>query len=132
MNFLMKAKLHLFTPAKVELFSQRDKVELLEKIVEEFERYVTNQNAKPILLWMPQKDDILFMKRRGIYYKEFIARIQKKVQVIDLTEPLMQAEDLDAIFTDENTDGGHFSPTGNKFVAEIINTEINTNSSPET
>ena len=124
LNFLMAMQLRLFTPMKVKLFKKEYPALLLTKLVEEFSRYGKEQGFEPVLLWMPQKDDVLFMKRRGIYYSHFVEKISKKMKVIDLTPMLMSSDNLSSLYSDDNTDGGHFSPEGNKKVAEMVYEKI--------
>jgi hypothetical protein len=120
MNFLMAANLRLFTPTKVKLFKEKYPVELLNRIIDEFKLYAKNEGFEPILLWMPQKDDLLYIRTKGEYYNNFIAGVADKIKTIDLTRELLYYGNLSELFAEENTDGGHFSPAGNKKVAEII------------
>src|SRR3989338_3347314 len=100
-------------------------VKLLEKVVEEFLIYAKTKNFIPVLLWMPQKDDLLVIrKKKNTYYQMFINNIQKKLNVVDLTEDLINRNDLDDIFSDDTEYGGHYSRTGNKLVAEILYREL--------
>jgi len=96
-----------------------------EKVVEEFLIYAKTKNFIPVLLWMPQKDDLLVIrKKKNTYYQMFINNIQKKLNVVDLTEDLINRNDLDDIFSDDTEYGGHYSRTGNKLVAEILYREL--------
>lgn len=113
MRYNLKQRLDLF-------FKNKKAVELLERLILEFVAYGRENNFIPIFMWMPQKDDILFIKREGNYYKEFIERIQGKLCVIDLTGQLMRQNNLDELYCDDSHYGGHFSDKGNKLVAQII------------
>ncbi len=121
MTVLGAANLFLFTPMKVTLFRHNEyAVRLLKALVEEFYEYARSQGAEPVFLWMPQKDDVLFMKRRGVYYQQFIRDVQKIVKTIDLTPDFLACPSLGTLFSEDNADGGHFSAEGNKVVAQII------------
>ncbi len=120
-NFLTMAQLYFLTPTKVKLYKKNKyAADLLTKIVEEFKNFGEKRGFEPILLWMPQKDDVLFMKRRGVYYQKWMEAISQKIKIIDLTSEFMKYTDLGALYSDDNTDGGHLSPQGNQKTAEII------------
>ncbi|PIN73343.1 hypothetical protein COV20_03875 [Candidatus Woesearchaeota archaeon CG10_big_fil_rev_8_21_14_0_10_45_16] len=120
MDFLATLKGRFFIPTKYHLYSNKYAVDLLTAIIEEFKRYCQEQGSTPVLVWMPQKDDITLIKRRGLYYKNFVDSISDKINVIDLTSSLLRQERIDTIYAEDSADGGHFSPEGNRFVAEEI------------
>ena len=116
MDFIMKRNLEL----RYELFKTPEAVELLNEIIYEFVRYSKEQHFTPVLLWMPQKDDVLFVKNKEAYYSEFINEISTKLMVIDLTKKLINAPDLNELYSSDTTYGGHFSKFGNGFIADIV------------
>ena len=113
MDVNLKLRHKLFTKDKYAL-------KLMEKIAEGFSDYAKKEKFIPIFLFMPQKDDLLFIRKKGPYYANFIKAIKKKMHVIDLTEYLIDRDDLDEIYSDDNEYGGHYSNFGNKIIAKII------------
>lgn len=117
MKIIMKINLKL----RYKLFAQnKNAVNLFEKLIEDFVSYAKKNIFVPVFLFMPQKDDLLFIKKKGPYYADFIERVSKKIHTIDLTSHLIYREDLDEVYTDDNEYGGHYSNFGNKVVAEVI------------
>jgi hypothetical protein len=97
----------------------------MNKIVMDFINYSKKNKFKPVFVWMPQKDDLLFIKsKKDNYYSKFIKNLEKKIKVIDLTKDLINRADLDDIYSDDNKYGGHYSKFGNKIVSELINKEL--------
>ncbi len=97
---------------------------LFTRLIEEFAQYVKGQGASPVFLFMPQKDDILFIKKkRGKrYYGQVIENVRKLLPVIDFTDVLLSksTDGLDALYSDRNNYGGHYSALGNKRLAEYV------------
>jgi len=116
MDLMMRTNLKL----RYRLFKNQEAVGLLKEIINEFIRYSNEQNFVPVLLWMPQKDDVLFVKNKEFYYADFIHEISEKLVTIDLTNNLTKLTDLNEIYSYDNAYGGHFSKLGNKFVGEIV------------
>jgi hypothetical protein len=93
--------------------------------VEEFTNYGIENNFTSIFLWMPQKDDLLYIRKHGNYYNKFIEKVKKEIKIIDLTDTLINCTNLDSLYCDDSHYGGHFSIEGNKLIAEIIYKELN-------
>lgn len=123
-NIIMKNNLHL---RKALFLTNKNAKQLLEKIVLEFCSFGEINNFIPVFLWLPQKDDIFYIRTHGCYYHDFIGRIKGKVMVIDFASELMYRSDLDDLYSDNSRYGGHFSNKGNKVVAEIIYRELKRN-----
>jgi len=118
----MKKIMEINLELRYDLFSKNmSAVILLEKMLKEFSRYGKEKKFKPIFLLMPQKDDLLFIrKKKKSYYENFIKKIEKNVFTIDLTKNLINRNDLDKIYSDDNKYGGHYSSKGNELIAKII------------
>ena len=116
MNTIMKVNLRL----RQDLYKNRYAVNVFKGIVKEFAAAARRSGAKPAFVFLPQKDDILCIKEHGPYYSDFIRRISKDLPVIDLTESLLKADNLDDLYSDNNDYGGHPSALGNRFIAEVI------------
>jgi len=121
MKVIMKINLIL----RYKLFkANNNAVNLMEKLVEEFAAYGKKEGFTPVFLWMPQKDDLSFIRKRGSYYGKFIERISKVLPVIDLTGYLIDRDDLDDVYSDDNQYGGHYSKIGNKLIAGFLYKEF--------
>lgn len=117
MELIMKINLKL----RYKLFNQnKNAVKLFEKLIDDFVAYSKKNHFKPVFLFMPQKDDLLLIRQSGPYYGEFIEKVGKKLHTIDLTDYLLDRDDLDEIYSDDNEYGGHYSKSGNKVIAEMI------------
>ena len=121
MDINFKLRYKLFKKNKYAL-------KLMVKLVEEFIDYSKKQDFVPIFLFMPQKDDLLFIKKKkDYYYINFINAIKDKIFTIDLTKDLLNIDNLDYLYSDDTKYGGHYSKTGNKWVADIIYREMKEN-----
>jgi hypothetical protein len=109
---------------RVELFKDDYAVQLFEAIIDKFIETAEQKGAKPCLLFMPQKDDVVYIRENNSYYANFINRLKGKVLTVDMTDNLLGRADLDDIYSDDNVYGGHFSRDGNVLVAEIVNKEL--------
>lgn len=116
MDMLMKTNLKL----RYRLFKNQEALELLKEIINEFIRYSKETGFIPVLLWMPQKDDVLFVKNKNFYYSDFIKEMSKKLLTIDLTNNLIKVTNLNELYSSDNVYGGHFSKLGNKFIAKVV------------
>ena len=52
--------------------------------------------------------------------EELVNTISKKLLTIDITPELINNEDLNILYSNDNDYGGHFSKNGNSFVADIL------------
>lgn len=117
MKVIMERNLRL----RMNLFKNEPyAVRLLTKIVEEFAAYAARVRFTPVFLFLPQKDDVIYIKNNGTYYKEFWNGILPKLHSFDFVEILLNHPDLDSLYSDDNKYGGHYSVTGNKLLAETI------------
>ena len=121
MELIMKINLKL----RYDLFTKnRNAVRLFEKLVEDFADYAGKNKFVPIFLFMPQKDDLLLIRRKGPYYTNFIKNVRKKLHTIDMTDYTIGRNDLDEIYSDDNEYGGHYSAFGNRIVAQIVHKNL--------
>ncbi len=91
---------------------------LFEALINRFKMTALKRGHKPILLIMPQLTDLKTQKSL-IYYQDFYKSIAKDIQVIDLTNTLMRHAVDQSIYIEDGT-GGHFSPEGNRLIAECL------------
>ena len=120
----MKVIMDINRKLRVDLYNDKNAVNLMTKLVQEFKSYAKKQNFTPIFLWMPQKDDITYIQENSNFYSEFIDKIKNNIKVVDLTQELLNYPNLNELFSDDNQYGGHFSVKGNKLVADILKKAI--------
>jgi hypothetical protein len=122
MKIIMKINLKW----RIQLYKNEEAKNIFKKIIEEFIKFSKEEKFQPIFLMFPQKDDVLFIKSNYNFYEKFMNELQNinELKIINLTEELLQENDLDKLYSDDNEYGGHFSKLGNKRIAEIINKKI--------
>ncbi len=111
---------------RIKLFQNNEAVTIFKKIIEEFFNFSQKEKFIPIFVILPQKDDILFIKSHFNFYEKFFQDLKEneKLFTIDITNELLNQEELSELYTDDNEYGGHFSVEGNKKIAEIIYKKI--------
>ena len=122
MSIIMKINLDW----RIKLFKDKNTIILFKKIIEEYVDYSKQQNFRPIFVFLPQKDDILFIKQKYHFYQEFINELMKinGLIFIDITKKLIEEENLDKFYSDDNWYGGHYSKEGNENIAKFIFSEL--------
>ena len=122
MKIIMKINLDW----RVKLFQDNETCELLKQILVEYANYGKKQNFKPVFIFLPQKDDILFIKKNFNFYHNFVNELKKieNLFCIDITKDMINIKEIDRMFSDNNEYGGHYSKDGNQKVAELIFKEL--------
>ena len=122
----MKIIMRINLQWRIKLFKNNEAVTLLKMILEDFVEFSKSKNFIPIFIFLPQKDDLLFIKNNFNFYNEFITLINniEGLDFINITNSLLQHKEIDKLYSDENEYGGHFSSTGNKIIAELIFDEL--------
>jgi len=107
---------------RVKLFQDPDSCELLKMIMQEYVNYSKKMNFKPIFLFLPQKDDLTFIKNNFHFFKEFQNELKsmEDLTLLDVTDNLLHEKNLDDFYSDDNDYGGHFTKYGNKTISELI------------
>jgi hypothetical protein len=118
MKIIMKINLKL----RIKLYKNQDAVKLLEHIVQEFISYSKQEKFIPIFVFLPQKDDVIYVKNNFYFYKDFADSLYKKENLIfiDMMEHFLEISNLDEYYSDDNQYGGHYSKMGNEKISEII------------
>jgi len=118
MKIIMKTNLEW----RIRLFHDKISVELLKKIIEEYVKFGKENNFKPIFSFLPQKDDLIFIKNNYHFYNDFIKKLKniENLIFVDVTEKLLEESDLDILYSDNNDYGGHYSKHGNEKVSSIF------------
>mgnify|MGYP001204693934 FL=1 len=117
MNFIMKTNLQY----RINFFKNKNSL-LLEAIIKNFLQYSEEQNFIPVLLLLPQKDDLNFIKNNYHFYKNLIDKIKKldKIIVLDFSSKLLSKSNLDELYSDDNEYGGHFTAKTNQILASFL------------
>jgi len=122
MSIIMKINLEW----RVKLFKNKNNLNLIIKILENYVVFSKQKNFLPVFVFLPQKDDLLFIKKNYHFYQNMISEISKIKDLIffDITKELIQIKNLDGLYSDGNDYGGHYSIDGNKKIAELIANEL--------
>ena len=115
---------------RIKLYQNKEVLQLFRKIVEEFVLFSKENEFRPVLAFLPQKDDVNFIKDNFHFYENFLNELDsmKELLVIDAVNDLVKEHDIDAFYSDNNEYGGHFSREGNNKIATIISNELVRNS----
>lgn len=103
----------------VKLYNDPKTVKLLDRLIDRFIEDSKKFGFKPIFTFLPQKNEVLFYKQQE-FYKSFIDKIKKKINVIDTTKNLLEYDDLDSLYSEKTIYGAHYNKQGNAFISEII------------
>lgn len=122
MRIIMKINLKW----RIKLFKEKNSLKLIKRLIKEFSYFSEKENFKPVFIFLPQKDDLLFIKNNYHFYEKLIYEINeiKNLTFIDITQKLILDNNLENYFSDKNEYGGHYSKEGNEKVAELIFTEL--------
>jgi len=112
---------------RIKLFNDNKSTNLLVKIIQEYVNFSKQVNFEPIFVFLPQKDDILFIKRNFNFYKDTVNEIRKihDLIYIDILDELLEYENLNELYSENSEYGGHYSRLGNEIVAKIIFKKLN-------
>ena len=124
MEIIMKRNLEW----RIKLFNEKFALPLLIKIIQEYVKYSQQAKFKAIFIFLPQKDDILFIKRNYHFYKNAVNEIEKiqGLIFIDILQELSEYGNLNELYSEDSEYGGHYSVLGNEFIAKIIFEKLNT------
>jgi hypothetical protein len=122
MKYVMKQNLEL----RIKLFQNNQVKKLLRKIIEEYIQFSKEENFNAVFIFLPQKDDLIYIKNNYHFYKEFQneLKLMENLIVIDITEDLLKKYNLDELYSDNNSYGGHYSKEGNKEIAKILSKKM--------
>jgi len=107
---------------RIKLYNDPESTLLLKKIIEDFVDYSKKNDFKAVFVFLPQKDDLKFIKFHFHYYEKFLKEVDKIKGLlhINITPQLIKLENIDDMYSDNNEYGGHFSKEGNKKIATLI------------
>ena len=107
---------------RIDLFAKDEPTLILFHLVEMFKSYAKENNFKPVLLIIPQKDDIDFINNNYHYYSNFLNRL-KDIVVIDMYDIFPRFEDY-PIYSDDDKYGGHPNDFANQIIAAVIKKKV--------
>lgn len=102
-----------------KMYGQEKHTDLLKAILLRFKETAQKRGHIPIVLVMPQLNDLKMSPKGDLPYAFFFKTLQKDLSVLDLTNHLMQQNDVAGLYT-EDVYGGHLSPKGNKLVSDNL------------
>ena len=107
---------------RVRLYQQKEATLLLKKIIEAYVNFAKESKFLPVFIFLPQKDDIIFIKNHHNYYQSVEEELSSidGLNLIPMTEIILRENDINKLYSDDNEYGGHFSKFGNRKIAEII------------
>jgi hypothetical protein len=118
MKIIMKINLQW----RLKLYKNKEATAILEKILEKYVNFAKTNNFIPVFVFLPQKDDIAFIKNQYNFYQEIEKKLSliEGLYVIQVTDQLLSENKIDDLYSDDNEYGGHFSRIGNQNIASII------------
>jgi len=107
---------------RIKLYKNKEAKTILKKILEEYMVFAKQNNFTPIFVFLPQKDDIIFIKNNYNFYQKFEDELSsiEDLHVIPITKSFLLEKKIDEIYSDDNEYGGHLSKIGNQIVASLI------------
>lgn len=125
--FPMKKIMEINLKWRLKLFQNNEATNLLKNIIIEYKKCAEENGIIPIFVFLPQKDDILFIKNQYHFFKDFQEEIEKinGLYTLDIVNSLSQEKNLNLLFSDDNNYGGHYSKKGNETIAKILSERIN-------
>ena len=125
-NYLKKAQYKIIKDnieLSHKLYGNSSFTTLMEKIILNFNLQLKQKNKKISLIIFPQIQDLESPKKQRYLYQSFFKSINKHLQVIDLTDSFLNFGDYKSLYVNDSY-GGHLSPNGNEFVANILNEKL--------
>ena len=108
------------------LYNDNNTITLFKKILEDYVKFSKENNFHAVFTFLPQKDDVIFIKSQYHFYQNFLNEISSidGLYFIDILKPLLDDKNLDSFYSDDNSYGGHYSVEGNMKISNIISSEI--------
>lgn len=112
---------------RVSYYQDKALIDLTLAILQEFKNTAKKNNIKIIFMMMPQEEDLEYIiKKKDIYYKDFISQVEKIMPCINLAEEFIKLKNPFLVFPQKiysknyKVRGGHYNSKGNSLVAEEI------------
>lgn len=99
----------------VTLYNDPEATRLLRALLQDFADYAGQHGFSPILLIMPTKEDLLYIRTHGSFYSAFLKTIEPLLPVVDMTDTILGMGSSTKIFC-----GTHYLPETNCEVARVL------------
>lgn len=111
---------------RIKLFRNNETCELLKKIIQEYVKFSKKENFCPVFIFLPQKDDIKFIKNNYNFYEKFLKNLEDVdgLVLINITNEILKIQNINELFSDKTEYGGHYSKEGNEIIANLIFDEL--------
>jgi hypothetical protein len=103
----------------MSLYNEKNSLDLFEALIERADLVAKKNQSHLLFCLIPQLQDIELIKTHGKYYGDLLSRLALKYNTLDLTDSLMEKENVGKYYT-HDLYGGHLSLQGNKLVADKI------------
>jgi hypothetical protein len=121
----MKVIMDVNLKLRCKMFLKKEPVALLKAITLRIIQECEESGSTPLILWMPQKDDVQYIQKTGkCFYESYTNWAKNQLTFVDMTECLLAASDLDALYCDDTAYGGHFTGFMNKITAEAVRSHL--------
>lgn len=107
----------------MQMYKDERSCNLLTAIALRFKQEAERRGHLPVLLVMPQFLDLRTATHGKLYYQNYFESLNKHLDVLDVTDEIQRRNYRDLYV--EDSYGGHFSPTGNAVIAELLSEHIN-------
>lgn len=107
-----------------QLYADPEAADLFAAIAERFATFCHRNGAQPIFVFLPQRMDLEFIRDGSHYYAPMIERLSKSMTVVDAGPTLLKNEPDTSLFINDRF-GGHYSPAGNRIVADLMRSVCN-------
>ena len=101
------------------LYRDAEACALLKAILIRFRDFARTRRAIPLVVFLPQMMDLLRIRDQGHHYAGFVEDLSSEMAVLDLASSLLSIDDVSSLFVEDHY-GGHYSPVGNRLVAERL------------
>ena len=102
-----------------KLYNKDQSSKLLLSLINEYKKLCEDYDKRPIFIMSPQPIDLIRMRQGFLDYKGLLESISEIVDIIDLTEVLLDPNGFEKYFIDGDL-GPHLSLEGNSLVASYI------------
>ena len=104
----------------VRLYKDESTVKLMEKLIDIFADLGKRFKFKPVFVFLPQKNEVLYESKEKEFYTPFFKKISEKIDTIDVTTPILNHPNIDSLYSENTIYGAHLSNKGNAFVGKVI------------
>lgn len=102
-----------------KLYLEQESRELLTLLLSRFKKIAESRGHIPLVLVMPQLFDLKAIKQSSVAnYQEYFKTLDIGLSIIDIADSMME-ECIEKFYINDKY-GGHFSPLGNKVVADRV------------